>query len=352
MRELAQLIRCPLAEIEEYDIGALNMRCAQGLPGAEDLDESKLLDWLDRAARTVHLETCRHWYRFNANPAIYNNSAAYFCCYFLLQTLQEELGARYNPDRIRDPDFRDSRDLFIHGMIGGPGGTCASMPILYIAVGRRLGYPLKLVQTRAHFFVRWEDPEGKCFGFPERFNIEGSGEGIASYSDDYYRTWPEQWTEAEETEGLYLRSMSPREELAAFLVNRGHCLSDNGRLVEAVEAYSWASAAAPHIVRYKLLLAATHAKYMSQHESEMAVLMDLNRRNRQQQQRMLSGPTAHLPIELGVQSPMGVGHQPKVSNFHEAMTRYNRELMDWNRANQVGRAKGAPPMPPRAGVDY
>ncbi len=42
----------------------------------------------------------------------------------------------------------DSRFLFIHGLLTGFGGTCVSMPILYLAIARRLGYPLKLVETK------------------------------------------------------------------------------------------------------------------------------------------------------------------------------------------------------------
>ena len=29
-------------------------------------------------------------------------------------------------------------------------GTCSSLPVLQVAVGRRLGYPLKLVTTKGH----------------------------------------------------------------------------------------------------------------------------------------------------------------------------------------------------------
>src|SRR5262245_61608540 len=165
MPELAHFIGCPVAATEDYDVAALNVRCARGLPGAEDLDERRLVTWVDNAARPVLFNTRRHCYRFNENPGYYKNSPGYFCCYFLLQTLQEDLGVRYNPARIVDksfqvphciePDFSASRDLFIHGIIDGPGGTCCSMPVLYVAVGRRLGYPLKLVQTRGHLFFRW-----------------------------------------------------------------------------------------------------------------------------------------------------------------------------------------------------
>jgi hypothetical protein len=363
MGDLAEFIRLPLEAIAGYDVAALNVRCAQGLPGAEDLDERRILEWLDQAARIAHFETRRHWYRFTDCPRTYNDSGGYFCCYFLLQTLQEQLGVCYNPARIRDskfqdakcfdPDFRDSRDLFLHGMIDGPGGTCASMPVMYVAVGRRLGYPLKLVQTRGHLFTRWDDPQGKCFGFPETFNVEGAGEGIASYDDEHYRSWPEPWTDIDKAERWYLKSMTPSEELALFLATRGDCLTDNGRLAEAVQAYEWASALAPGDKRYLQILARTHHKYLAQHEHETALLMEMNQRNRERQQRMLAGATRRVsPLSTASPLVQAAGSEPQKLRFHEAMARYSRELMEWNRMNQMGRARGVPPSPPRPGVDF
>jgi len=111
-------------------------------------------------------------------------------------------------------------------------------------VGRRLGYPLKLVTTKAHVFVRWDD--GK-----ERFNIETtSNGGTDSYPDDYYRTWPEEWTDAEAKANRYLISLSPAEELAQFLANRGHCLLDNGHAKEAFDTYAMARKLAPQDPAY------------------------------------------------------------------------------------------------------
>jgi hypothetical protein len=257
---LAEVCQSPGAFLDALDIGALNLMCAGGLPGAEELELGRLLTWMDEAAEKVDLETRRHWYRFLDSPGTFNNSPGYFCCYFLLQVLQEDLGVKYNPARVRDPsfqdpkcldpDFRDSRDLFIHGIIDGPGGTCASMPVLYVAVGRRLGYPLKLVECRAHLFFRWDDPTGQRLGIAERFNVDGSGHGIGSYPDEHYRTWPEPWSAAEEAGGWYLKSLSPLEELAAFLSTRGECLADNGRNAEAIQAYQWACGLMPDDLRY------------------------------------------------------------------------------------------------------
>ncbi len=257
---LAELCERPDDLLGTLDVGIVNLLCASGLPEAENLDLERYLTWLDEAARQVDLSIRRHTHRLHNFPTIYNNSPGYFCCYHLVQTLQEDLGVRYNPARITDsefqnplclkPDFRDSRDLFIHGIIDGPGGTCASMPVLYVAVGRRLGLPLKLVETAGHLFVRWEDVHGHRFGIPERFNIEATGSGMSTYPDDFYRTWPMEWKPCDEPGGWYLRSLSLTEELAAFLSTRASCLEDHGRTQEAIDALSWAVKLAPTDLRY------------------------------------------------------------------------------------------------------
>jgi hypothetical protein len=92
------------------------------------------------------------------------------------------MGVRYDAEVVADLDRPplDSRDDFLHGIIAGRGGTCASLPVLYAAVGRRLGYPLKLVRTTQHLFLRWDDPGG------ERFNVEISNAGgIDTPPDDH-----------------------------------------------------------------------------------------------------------------------------------------------------------------------
>jgi hypothetical protein len=192
-------------ELGKLDIAMVNLRCAQGLAGAEKLDLGKCLATLDSWAGHVKAETARHLYRVN-DPSYadhYKHSESRFRAEMLVQVLQEDCKAHYNPSRISEPDFRNGKDLFIHGMIDdGNGGTCASMPVVYVAVGRRLGYPLKLVQTKAHLFVRWENA-----GTNERFNIEATARGgMDSYPDDYYRTWPLKWSDADRREGVYLHS--------------------------------------------------------------------------------------------------------------------------------------------------
>jgi hypothetical protein len=133
-----------------------------------------------------------------------------------------------------------------------PSGTCSSLPVLQVAVGRRLGYPLKLVTTKGHLFLRWEDPH-------ERFNIEAAGQGVNRFMDDYYRHWPLEITPVEEAAEGYLKSLTPSEELAVFLSIRGMCLREAARLPEAAEAFAAATRLAPACRGYQVMLASLQA---------------------------------------------------------------------------------------------
>lgn len=222
-------------QLAKVDVALMNLLCAKGLPGAENLDIPAVLAKLDEWAAKVKFETERHLYRVT-DPKYaehYNHSEARLRAEFIVQCLQEDCGVRYNPDRIYDPNFRDSRHIFLHGMLpGAEGGTCASMPVMYVAIGRRLGYPMKLVAAKEHLFCRWDD--GK-----ERFNIDGATNGGVDYPpDEHYRTWPKPISDADMATGVFLTSMSPEAELADFLHHRGMCLHQNGRLTEARAAFA------------------------------------------------------------------------------------------------------------------
>ncbi len=235
------------------DIAALNLICVSDLPGGEVYSISDLLKWIDDAARKVRLAIDRNSARFLDAPAAYDNSYAKFSILYLITVLQRECGVRYNPKwqgltphSPTPEDFgRDANDGFIHAIINGIGGTCGSLPVLYVAVGRRLGYPLKLVKAFRHLFVRWDDPKGEQWFHADRFNIEATGPGVHFLPDEHYKTWPHTISDEDIRAGLFLKSLSPREELAEFVATRGYCLQSNGRLPEAIEALGWASQLAP-----------------------------------------------------------------------------------------------------------
>lgn len=256
-QSLGELLALDDNQIAQCDFALLNLLCAQGLPGAEHLDVNVALATLDQWATHVRSETARQLYRFRDHPEQYNNSEAYFQTLMLIVVLQEDFKVHYNPERILEPDYTNARDLFIHGMIGDDnGGTCVSMPALYVAVGQRLEYPLELVVTKGHVFARWDDgtPQG------ERFNIEATNRGLRTPTDEYYMTWPYQLTEAERSNGWLLESLTSSEAMAVFLMQRGHCLLDTGQLNDAQVAYALAHRLAPQAPDALYFLAQAVAK--------------------------------------------------------------------------------------------
>jgi hypothetical protein len=127
--------------------------------------------------------------------------------------------------------------------------------VLYVALGRRLGYPLKLVSTKAHLFLRWDSP-------PERFNIEGTSKGLNTYDDEFYRKWPFPITESEITEEGFLSSMTAAQELATFLTFRGMCLEEAGHLAEALQAHTAAYRLAPEWHHHQVYMARANRQLM------------------------------------------------------------------------------------------
>jgi len=231
-------------ERAKQDIGAVNLACAQGLPGAEQIDAPGCLAWLDLAKSNVEQATNRWFPQFHRNPQEFENSEARFRVRCLITVLQRDMGVKYNEAKIAADVPFDTADSFIHGAIQGAGGTCVTLPVLYVAVGRRLDYPLKLVAAYGgpaanHLFARWDAPNG------ERFNIEATGHGLSCPPDDYYRTGRYAVTAEMERMGNYLVSKTPAMELAGFLSERALRFYDHGSLPECVDAFAWASALEP-----------------------------------------------------------------------------------------------------------
>jgi regulator of sirC expression with transglutaminase-like and TPR domain len=238
---MADTTLLPEEVLGNLDIGFLNLETAIGLPGAESLNVDACVETLNAWSRQVRVYTEGHLSQFEKSPEKFNNSPACFRMASLLAMLQKHLGVRYDPTLI-DGDYNatDSRNLFVHGPLSGHAGTRVTLPVVYVAIGRRLGYPLKLVRAKQHLFARWEGPNG------ERFNIECTGTGSLPLDDDHFRRHPTPLTDKELQSGFYLRSLQRREELADFLCLRTECLIDSLRPVEALQSAFFAAFMAPN----------------------------------------------------------------------------------------------------------
>jgi hypothetical protein len=171
--------------------------------------------------------------------------------YVLFGFLRERQRIGYNPDlkalfakgygyiEEHPDEFRqDARDTFLNGIVERRMGVCSSLPAIFVAVGRRLGYPLYYVHTKGHSFVRWDD--GK-----ERFNVETTRSFFTTPHDDYYERWPYRITQKDVADFGYLKSQTPRQMLAGFLQDRCACLYASGRVKEGNQAFEAAAALAP-----------------------------------------------------------------------------------------------------------
>jgi hypothetical protein len=109
---------------------------------------------------------------------------------------------------------------------------------------------MKFVETMSHGFARWESPDGK-----ESFNIEGTGEGLSKRTDEFYKNWPEPVSDKIISERHYLQSMTPLQELSAFLRARVTTLKVSNRLPEAWDAALAAQRLAPELDQNRISIA-------------------------------------------------------------------------------------------------
>jgi hypothetical protein len=230
-RNLARLSDRELARV---DIALINLACAEGLPGSETIDANLCPRTLDAWADQTRRFTEQVMPMFRSGRCDYPDSEPRFRIQAMITHLQRDLGLRFRFDKRSDDALLEPADSFLHGIIQGQGGTCGSLPILYTAIGRRLGYPLMLALTRCQY-VRWDArPWGDCF------NIEASGDGVSFFPDEHYCTGHFAMPPETVRASGYLESLSPREEFASFLVQRGECWMQERNLNEAVTSFAWA----------------------------------------------------------------------------------------------------------------
>jgi hypothetical protein len=235
MWEWQRLVWLLDAELASVDIAVVNLACGIGLPGCDCPDVDTVARRLDTWTAVAKRFTDRAMALFRTGRCDYADSEPRFRIQALITCLQRDLGIRYRFDRRGDGAVFEPIDSFVQGIFQDKGGTCASLPVIYVSIGRRLGYPLKLATTRHHVYARWEDPYTG-----EAFNIEAAGDGISFFPDEHYRSGRYDMP-LEEIEAYgYLRSLSPREELADFLLQRGFCWMEAKSYSNAAKAFAWA----------------------------------------------------------------------------------------------------------------
>jgi tetratricopeptide (TPR) repeat protein len=351
---LKELLVLSPADLEKCDLARMNLLCAEGLPGSEDLKIDDTLATLDSWAQHVKSETDRNFHHFQEGPKEFNNSEAYYRALLLITVVQQDFNVHYNPAHITTPDapepdntfFTDSKDLFLHGLASSRAmGTCISMPVFYVAIGQRLGYPMKLVTAKDHLFARWESADGK-----ERFNIEATGQGLSTPDDDFYKKWPFPISDEDIKISSYLKAQTAAQELSLFLETRGHCLRVAGRLPEAKATYLEAQALTPQWPEHKLFLAAAGqplARPAEAYKNPNDFVEAMNRYNQQimAHQIPMSTPPPTDPSDLLSKK---YAPQDAWANYASQMNQYNQQIQARQQNPGQPIVPILPPTPPSA----
>lgn len=101
---------------------------------------------------------------------------------------------------------RQSERYYLNHVLATKQGNCVSMPLLYIAVAQRLGWPIYQVHVPDHSFVRYVDPKLK------QQNIEATSNGGYVPDGEYGKDFLV--SERGRESGAYLRTLTRRETLS------------------------------------------------------------------------------------------------------------------------------------------
>lgn len=139
----------------------------------------------------------------------------------------------------RDPFARSKQDYyFLNGILDTKQGTCYIMPLLYVAVAQRVGYPIYPVAAPDHLFVRYVKPN------LEEFNIEITSGGKHFTDESYIEDFAVSPQGIKS--GAYMHTMSYREFFANIIAASAFTHAREGYGYRAMSYYEKAIKLDPH----------------------------------------------------------------------------------------------------------
>lgn len=116
-------------------------------------------------------------------------------------------------------------------------GNCVSMPILFLIVADRMGLKVHLAAAPLHLFIRYTDPAGTDH------NLEPTSGGHKARDEWYRQNLP--MTDRAIESGIYMRTLSKRETVAAMALPVLDYLLEERRWQEAIDVADAILAASP-----------------------------------------------------------------------------------------------------------
>lgn len=119
-------------------------------------------------------------------------------------------GIKYD---LSDPYAEKLENRYLNGILDTKKGSCVTMPLLYLTIAQRLGYPVYPVGLPWHLILRYADSKLKMQ------NIEATGGGGYVSDEEYIQVL--QISDRSIKSGAYLRTMTYREFLADLVAQNG-----------------------------------------------------------------------------------------------------------------------------------
>jgi hypothetical protein len=173
--------------------------------------------------------------------------------------LHQELGFGYDKT---DPMGRTMRIGLLWPYLQTHKGNCQSMPILWLAVAQRLGYPVKGVLAPQHLFLRFENGA-------HPINVEATAAGVPT--DEAMIRDLEIPAEAIRS-GAFMRSLSKRELVAEQIGELGIRLFELRNLGDAEQLLLAAERIVPNSVAIEWTLAQVYAAIAAMRTQMLAVI--------------------------------------------------------------------------------
>jgi len=114
---------------------------------------------------------------------------------------------------FEDMQGRKIENRYLNGLIATKKGNCVTIPMLYLALADRLGWPIYPVRAPQHFFCRYIiDPDSNKY-----YDIETTSKGMIL--DDWLYVDEMKITKDGLKNGCYLRTLTKKEYLASMVYN-------------------------------------------------------------------------------------------------------------------------------------
>lgn len=205
---------------EQIDLALANWLIAASIPALRRLmTREEYFERIDQIAANVR-ETIQ-FRRAGPQGDAYAKCSTF--CHAMVKlgfSYVKKFSRRLTPEESREM-HADPLNIFLVGLLKTGEGNCASLPMLYVVIGQRIGLPVSLVTLKDHCFARWEEP-----GF--RMNIEAtSTDRVAVTPDD--STFLEISADLPNNEhtDLSMRSLSRRETVGELFYERSGFLEQH-----------------------------------------------------------------------------------------------------------------------------